>query len=426
MVGNTSRNQIGIEGANREYEVGRNARVPLPSRLDPNSYLFTAVLGLLAGLPALSIDLSAPTLPLLPVALGTSETIAGLTLSLFMVGFALGQFGAGRLSDDRGRRPILLCALVCFDCSGIGCSLAPTGPILVLLRFIQGFGAGACSVISFAMVQDLFAGDVTRAKRSYVATIFTAVPILAPAAGSALIDVFGWRSVHAVLALVGLLLSVVTWFFVGESRAVSEIGGECPHRKYSTRDFTFLRITLANALSYGVIFVYIAGSPVVIIGKMGYSSTTFAIVFACTAAALALGAWTNARLSRQGVRPAALINPAFTTSVAATAALAFASLSEASSPGVILPLLMTVLFTRGILAPNLLHLAIESRHERAGSASAVLGISQLLVGAVASAGVAAMLPAFGANAVACTMVFLAIAALVTWCWRSNDLAIAGR
>jgi DHA1 family bicyclomycin/chloramphenicol resistance-like MFS transporter len=384
----------------------------------PNSLLFTAILGVFAALPPLSIDLSAPTLPLLPAELGTTETVAGLTLSLFMVGFALGQLGAGTFSDERGRRPVLLYGLSCFVLSGIACALAPSGLVLASSRFIQGFGAGACAVIAFAIVQDLFEGDEARTKRSYVATVFTATPILAPAAGSVLVSLFGWRSVHAVLAGLGLLLLMTAWLGVVESRgarsAAHPTTNDIADRLH--RDIPFLRIAAANALSYAVIFVYIAASPLVIIGKLGYSSTVFAGVFACTALALTLGAWTNGRLSRRGVGPRALINPAFVGNIAATAALALGGVTHITPGYIILPLLMAVLFARGILAPNLQHLAIERGQQRAGAASALVGVSQLLAGAGASAVVAALLPAFGLNAVVVAMAALAAASCVAWRW----------
>lgn len=390
-------------------------------RIRPNSLLFTVILGVFAALPPLSIDLSAPTLPLLPAMLGTTETVAGLTLSLFMVGFALGQLGAGVWSDERGRRPILMYGLICFVCSGIACTFAPSGLVLALSRLIQGCGAGACAVIAFAMVQDLFEGDAARTKRSYVATIFAATPILAPAAGTLLVSLFGWRSVHAVLAGLGLLLLMTTWFGVVESRSVrsaaSRTNGDTARRLY--QDIPFLRVAVANALSYEVIFVYIAASPLVIIENLKYPPAVFASVFACTALALACGAWTNGRLSRRGIGPDALINPAFIGTNIATVALALVSLTQTGPSYIILPLLMAVLFARGILAPNLQHLAIERGQDRAGRASAWVGVSQLLSGAGASAIVAAMLPAFGLHAVVVAMAVLAVASHAVWRWADR-------
>ena len=148
-----------------------------PLRIAPESIAYTILLGVLAALPALSIDISAPTLVLLQKDLATSSVVAGLTLSLFMGGFALGQLAGGRLSDRGGRRPVLLAGLVCYTIASVGCALSPTGGTLVISRFVQGLGAGACSVLSFAMVQDLFEGDAARTKRSYVTVIFGVVPM---------------------------------------------------------------------------------------------------------------------------------------------------------------------------------------------------------------------------------------------------------
>jgi MFS transporter, DHA1 family, multidrug resistance protein len=391
-------------------------------RIVPESFAFTLLLGLFAALPALSIDISAPTLVLLPKALGTSTTVAGLTLSFFMVGFALGQLSGGRLSDRRGRRPVLLAGLCCYTAASIACTLSPSGPALVGSRFVQGLGAGACSVLSFAMVQDLFEGDAARAKRSYVTVVFGAVPMLAPALGSVLSGFSGWRAVHGVLALAGGVLTVVTWLGVGESRcsdlelfAPTAVRGVVRLRD----DPGFVGLTSANALSYGGVFAYIAGSPVVIIGQMGLSSAVFAAVFACTAAALTLGAWTSGRLSRRGLGAARLLGLALGTAVAATLALAIAGMAGMTSAVILLPPLLVALFTRGISAPNLQHLAIERRGEQAGAASAAVGVSQLLSGALGSAIVAALLPDLGLNAVAIPMALFAAAALLVWRWTTS-------
>jgi DHA1 family bicyclomycin/chloramphenicol resistance-like MFS transporter len=388
-------------------------------QIAPKSRGFTVVLGLFAALPALSIDMSAPTLPLLPDALGTSRAIAGLTLSLFVVGFAVGQLGGGTLSDRQGRRPVLLSGLAGFTVAGVSCALALSGSALAFSRLIQGFCAGVCSVVAFAMVQDLFEGDTARAKRSYVTMIFTAVPILAPALGSVLTDRFGWRSVHGILAVGGVLLSIVTWLGVAESkfpspRNVSRITDRTTAPVWS--DSSFVCITLANALSYGCIFAYIAGSPVIIIGQMGLPSTVFAGVFACTAIALAAGAWTSGLLSRRGIAAAVLLDVSLVVAAGAAVALAVASLSGVVAGAIIVPLLMVVLFTRGLIAPNMQHLAIERQRERAGVASAAVGVSQLLSGAAASAVVAVLLPMLGTGAVAYPMALLATAALLPWRW----------
>ncbi len=373
---------------------------------------------MLAALPALSIDISAPTLPLLQSALETSGIVAGLTLSLFMAGFAFGQAVGGGSSDRSGRRPVLQAGLICYTIAGIACALSPSGLILVISRFVQGLGAGACSVLSFAIVQDLFEGDAARTKRSYVTVIFGVVPMLAPALGSLLSDLAGWRAIYGTLAVVGGSLLAVTWRGVAESkRARSTVSASDARGTMRLRDdFQFVGLTLANALSYGAIFAYIAGSPIIIIGQMRLSSTVFAGLFACTAAALTAGAWTSGLLSRRGFRATAILGPSLGVAAAATLLLAASCLAGVRSGAILVPLLLVTLFTRGAIAPNLQHLAIERRQEQAGAASAAIGVSQLLSGALASAAVAVFLPNFGTSAVAIPMALLATSALALWPW----------
>ena len=384
-------------------------------RIAPNSFAFTALLGVLAALPALSIDISAPTLPLIPGALGTSSMVASLTLSLFMTGFAFGQLGGGKVSDLRGRKPVLLTALAGYTLAGIACTGAVSGSMLLFSRLAQGLGAGACFVLSFATVQDLFEGEAARAKRSYVTVVFGIIPMFAPALGSFLSVFAGWRAVYAVLALGGGCLLAVVASGLTESRpAMPAAAADAARRGSMLKDRTFVGITLANALSYAGAFAYVAGSPIVIIGQMGYPSGVFAGVFASTAIALTAGAWTNGRLSRRGVPAAATLAPALVGGAGSALALLVASLAGQTSGLFLIPPLLLSLFCRGAIAPNMQHLAIERWADRAGVASAAVGVSQLLAAAIASAVVGVLLPSHGTVAVTAPMALLAVAALLVW------------
>jgi DHA1 family bicyclomycin/chloramphenicol resistance-like MFS transporter len=384
-----------------------------------NSRGFTLLLGIFAGLPALSIDLSAPTLVDLPATLHTSITVAGLTLSLFMVGFAIGLVVGGRSSDQLGRRPVLLASIVLYCLAGIVCAAASSGPGLVAARVLQGIGAGACSVMAAAMVQDLFQGEVARRKRSYVAIVNGVVPVMAPALGAWLSAAAGWRSVHVVLAAAGVVLLAIVWVCVGESRPkllAARMGPVLDDGVPRLRDDRrFLGLALVNALSYGALFAYIAGAPVVTMRNMGLSSGVYAAIFAATALALSAGAFTSARLGGGRKSDAAsLIWPSLATQAAATIALALFAAEHFTPPFVLMPLLLLTCYTRGIIAPNLLHLTIGVRKRDAGVASAVVGVFQLGGGALSSAAVAALLPGYGLMAVAATMAFLTGTAAALW------------
>lgn len=403
----------------------KNSLSPIPQ----TSLRYTILLGIIAGLPALSIDLSAPTLSILPSVLETTTFAAGLTLSLFVLGFSIGQFVGGRASDRFGRRPVLLYALVIYILAGICCSFATSGGALATFRLIQGAGAGACSVQAYAMVQDLFTGEVARRKQSYVSIVLTVMPMLAPALGAALIDLAGWRSVHLSLAVGGALLLTVVTFHLSETRTPptrpQTAGLGFAASREMLRDNGFRRISLVNALSYVAIFAYIAGAPV-IVSQLGYSSTVYAVMFASTAAALSAGAFMNAGLVRR-FNSRGLVWPALLIQAGANLALVGAALALPTlGPWLLLPPLLIGCFVRGIISPNLVYLAISSHREQAGLAAALVGLTQLVAASAFSALLARLLEPYGAVSVALMMAALSVTAIVLWTATRLGRVVAAR
>ena len=124
-------------------------------RIRPKSLSFTILLGALSALPPLSIDMGLPAFPTISAALRTSPGAVGLTLSLFMLGFAIAQLGFGPLSDRYGRRPVLLVGCGIFALAGVVCAAAPSIGTLIAWRLVQGAGAGAGMVVTLAIVRDL-------------------------------------------------------------------------------------------------------------------------------------------------------------------------------------------------------------------------------------------------------------------------------
>jgi DHA1 family bicyclomycin/chloramphenicol resistance-like MFS transporter len=396
----------------------------------PNSLLFTIFLGVLAALPAMSIDISAPTLVVLPTVLDTSKFVAGLTISLFMVGFALGQLIGGRLSDRRGRKRILLAGLVLYSIASIMCGLSATGPGMVASRFAQGIGAGICAVISFAIIQDLFEGAAARSKRAYVTVVVGAGPMLAPAVGAIILEFAGWRAIHVLLALGGILLLAVVKLWLAESlpesKPASELAIGQPQRLW--QDTRFVNLAIVNALSYGALFAYIAGSPVVVMEYFHGTSSCYAAVFACIAMSQTIGAWTGGRLARKGVAAESLLAASLATSAIASIGLGAVFFADrALSAPAALCLLCLMAFCRGIISPNLQHLAIERQRQRAGTASAAFGVAQLLGGALSSLVVAGLLSVLGPFAVVGPIGFCSLTAAAMWRWTTRgDRSTAAR
>src|SRR5215218_2376008 len=139
--------------------------------LKPDTLAMTVVLALLTALGPLSTDMYLPSLPAIRADLGATTAGTQLTLSAFLLGFAVGQFVYGPVSDRVGRRPVLLFRLALFTLASLICTLAPSIETLVAARFVQAIGASGPIVLGRAIVRDLYEGARAGRELSRMSTI---------------------------------------------------------------------------------------------------------------------------------------------------------------------------------------------------------------------------------------------------------------
>ncbi|HEY1942776.1 MAG TPA: multidrug effflux MFS transporter [Roseiarcus sp.] len=386
--------------------------------LRPHSLGFTLLIAALAALPPLSIDMSLPAADRIGAALDAPASQTGLTLSLFMLGFALAQLGFGPLSDRFGRRAPLLAACALFAGSGFFCAFAGAIHTLLVWRFVEGAGAGGASVLAFAIVRDLFEGAQARARMATISAVMTAAPMLAPTIGALILQVAEWRVIFLALAFAGCALVLVVGFFVEES-----------HRAPDTTALAFGRLTqsyaralthrssighaLLGALSFGCLFSFVSASPFVFISVLGLSAGWFAILFAVSSLGLTAGSLLCGRLSKLGVDPRRLLAAGVLAQAVLSVALLALALLGAFRVADALPLIVLNNIAMGVVGPLAAHGALEPFPEMAGVASAVRGCLQMLSGAAASA-LVAWLFAGTPTALPLAMAIFAIASCLTW------------
>ncbi|MEH1921141.1 multidrug effflux MFS transporter [Nostoc sp.] len=388
-------------------------------RIRPNTLSFTVFLGALSALPPLSIDMGLPAFPTISEALKASSGSVGLTLSLFMLGFALAQLVFGPLSDRFGRKPVLLFGCGLFTLAGAACAVAPSIDSLIAWRLVQGAGAGAGMVMTLAIVRDLFEGATARAQLSYVNLVMSVAPMIAPTIGGRVLMVAGWRAIYGTLAIAGLLLVLSIALGLSESIGHRDVNAIQPVRliKNYGRILTnpiCLGYALVNAFNFGCMFAYVAGSPLVMLNVFGVSTTTYGWLFASTAFGIMAGSFLNGRLSIGGVLPSRLLTVGLVTATASAIALVIVSVSGAAQVITLMPLLVINTFCRGIISPNAMHGAIQPVPESAGVAAAVVGFMQMLAGAVASGLVAFLYDGHTAIAMSSVMATFAIASFAAY------------
>ena len=167
---------------------------------------FVVTLGVLTGSAALTVDLSLPAVPAMVDALATNLSRGQQIVGIFMAGMALGQIPAGLISDRVGRMPVLYVGMLLFALGAIAAAAANSIDLLLIARFVQGFGAATAVVLSRAIVRDIASGKEAARMMSLMMMIFTAAPVIAPSIGALLVAQWNWRAPFTAIAVLGVLI----------------------------------------------------------------------------------------------------------------------------------------------------------------------------------------------------------------------------
>lgn len=380
---------------------GTEARVPIR---------VIAILGGLSAFAPLSIDMYLPALPGLTTDLHTSASVAQLSLTACLIGLAAGQLLAVPVSDVLGRRRPLLVGLACYTLASLLCAAAPSVWVLVALRLVQGLSGAAGIVISRAVVRDLRSGAAAARLFAALMLVSGVAPVLAPQ----LLRVTSWPGVFVVLAAIGVVLAVAAVLALPESLPPERRRGGglvSTLRAFGTlgTDRAFLACALTGGLVFAAMFAYISGASFVLQGAYGMSAQRFGLVFGVNAVGIVAASQVSARLvGRFG--PGRLLRVGLVTAGLGGVALPVVVLAGAGLTAV-LPALFVVVASVGLVMPNATALALSEHGTIAGSASALLGVLQYVVGAaiaplVGVAGTDTAVP------MALVMAVLAVAGLV--------------
>lgn len=359
-----------------------------PSRPRRSGLEMLLILGAMTAFAPLSVDMYLPAFPELQRAFATDAGRVQQTLATFFVAFALGQVVYGPLADRFGRRPPLYAGLGLFVLASIGCALAQDIGQLATLRFLQALGAGAGVVVARAMVRDLFPPSQAVAVFSRLMLVIGVAPMLAPLLGGYLLLWFGWQSIFLTLALLGLLCLLAVAFRLPESLApenVQPLSARGVTLGYAALlvDRRFLGPALVGGLSIAGMFVYITASPFVFIQVLGVATETYGWLFGINAFGFIAASQFNARFGRL-YGPARVLAVAVTLQVLVGLLLILGGvLGLGGRWGVFLPI-FAYLTCLGFIMPNTAALAMAPFGRNAGSASALLGLLQFGLAAVAA------------------------------------------
>jgi DHA1 family bicyclomycin/chloramphenicol resistance-like MFS transporter len=345
------------------------------------------ILGLLSAIGPFAIDMYLPALPAIGASLGAEVGAVQFSLTAFFLSLGVGQLLYGPVSDMVGRKPPLYFGLGLFTLASIGCALATDIQTLVALRFLQGLGAAAGMAIPRAVVRDLHTGTEAARLMSLLMLVFSVSPILAPLAGSGVIALTGWRGVFWAVALASVAGLALVYGALQETRSEaarveSSLGSALRAYALLLRDWHYLGLVGIGSTAMAGFFVFLAGSPFVLINHYGLTPTQYSLAFSFNAIAF-IGAsqFTGVLGKRFGL--VRLVKFAATASGLVMTLLLAYYLAGGDRLAVLIALYFVASGFMGLVIPTASVLALEKHGAIAGTASALMGTLQMLGGAAA-------------------------------------------
>ncbi|MBV7248652.1 multidrug effflux MFS transporter [Streptomyces sp. MW-W600-10] len=353
--------------------------------------LVTLVLGGLTALPPLSMDMYLPALPAVTDSLSAPAATIQLTLTACLAGMALGQLVVGPMSDRWGRRKPLLLGMVVYVLATAICALAPTAELLIGFRLLQGLAGAAGIVIARAVVRDLYDGVEMARFFSTLMLISGVAPIIAPLIGGQVLRVTDWRGIFVVLTGVGIALTLVVWKWLHETlppadRHTGGVTDALRTMRGLLADRVFTGYMIAGGLAFAVLFAYISASPFVVQEIYGASPQTFSLLFGLNSIGLIAVGQINGKLLVGRFSLDKVLGFGLAVIVLAAVALLLMTTGVFGEAGLV-PVaagLFVLMSAMGLAMPNTNAQALMRTKHAAGSASALLGTSSFLIGAVAS------------------------------------------
>lgn len=380
---------------------------------------FVVVIAAIMALNPLAMDIMLPALPNIGASLHIDvANRLQMVLSTFLIGFGIGQFVIGPLSDSVGRRPVLLGGMIVYAIASVLAIAAPSFETLLLARALEGLGTSATRVIATSIVRDCYAGRRMASVVSLAMMVFIAVPVIAPSFGQAVMMMTHWRGIFVALMIYGLVTLAWSWLRLPETLpaadrkplTVSEVLGA--YRRTVTNRQT-LGYALAAGGIMGCMFAYVFSAQQVFTGiyQLGHM---FPLAFAAVAIGVAVAGFLNARLvGRIGMR---VISHSALIGFFVVAAVMFVAARYQALP---LPLFMVLsalmMFSFGLMVANFTALAMEPQGAIAGTASSLYGTITTLLGIVIGTTIGqdfdGTLMPFATGFLLCTLATLAVVAI---------------
>jgi len=316
-----------------------------------------------------------------------------VSVSLFLAGFAIGQLLGGSFSDRLGRKPVAIAGIFVFMLCSVAIAFSQTLDQLLVLRFLQAIGGGFATVTAAAMVRDCFDGARSAQVFSMIGIIMMSAPMLAPAIGATLLLQFNWQSVFVFLGLYGAVLLLVLMRFFKETNKHKQTLS-IAKTLYSYWSVLChpggMPYIVALAFAYATMFIFISQSAFIYVEYFGLAEKHFPWFFGANIVVMMACNRINIRCLNNHP-PQKLIFVGVTLQTLATLSLVLQAtlVAQPSLIGVLASLMLSV-GALGFINANGIASALHYFPKNSGTANALIGAIEFLLGGLISSAVALM------------------------------------
>ena len=338
-------------------------------------------LGVMSAMAPLSTDMYLPALPTVQNDLGISASVAQMTLTMTLIGMAVGQIFLGPISDRYGRKVPLLIGMILFTIATAGCVLAENIWLFLLFRFLAGFAGSSGIVIARAIARDVCEGAELTRFFAILMMVYGLAPILAPVLGGQILLFTSWRGVFIVLVVVGILQAGATMVYketLPLADRITNLGDSFRKFPQLLKDRYFLGHCLLQCFIFGAFFSYLAGSSFVFQNIYAVSPQMYSLIFGGIGVGLMLAGMLPARLAGR-VPDVVLLKYSILVPLAGSIFLLGGFLAEMPIWYTVLVLFITVV-PLSVIGAASFSLALSRQGKNAGSASALIGFFSMILG----------------------------------------------
>lgn len=347
--------------------------------------ILTLVLAALSALSPFAIDTYAPAMPSMARYFSSSISAIELSMTIYIMGYAIGQFFGGPLSDNYGRKPIIYIGLSIFIISSFLLSICDSLAQLYTLRFIQALGGGFSIVVSMAITRDLFSGSDLAKRISYISMFMMAAPLIAPAIGTLLLKIFNWKAIFAFHTCYSILVLTLITIFIPETRkrkAKQNIFKETAKSYISVLSNTkAMALILAAALGFSGMYTFITGSSKIYIDHFQMPLELFPILFGSNVILVILMGAINVRLLRS-FKPQSILNVGLIIQFTAGISLFLVMLNKDVPFFIVFSLIVIFVGILGIIFGNANALVLQMYPNSSGATMAVIGVCEFTIAAI--------------------------------------------